>query len=84
MCAGVEAKINPLFVPLVLVPCENDFLTTHTQFHACPPALNYPEGGILHKTHQVPVSAQYMRVAFQKENISIFAYFAPELFSFIL
>ena len=84
MCAGVEAKINPLFVPLVLVPCENDFLTTHTQFHACPPALNYPEGGILHKTHQVPVSAQYIGVTFQEENILYFGYFAPELFSFIL
>ena len=67
-------------------PCENDFLTTHTQFHACPPALNYPEGGILHKTHQVPVSAQYMGVAmhFRRRISSTFAYFALELFSFIL
>ena len=75
MCAGVEAKINPLFVPLVLVPCENDFLTTHTQFHACPPALNYPEGGILHKTHHVPVSAKYIGVAFQEESIVYFCLF---------
>ena len=50
------AKINPLFATGSSgSPCENDFLTTHTQFHACPTPLNYPRAGILHKIFPVCV-----------------------------
>ena len=60
-----SAKINPLFAPLAVPPCENDFLTTRTQFHACPPPLNYPQAGILHKIFLV-----HGGLAFQREIIS--------------
>ena len=64
-----SAKINPLFAPKLALlvpvpPCENYFLTTH----ACPPPLNYPQAGILHKIFLV-----HGGFAFQLEkNISAF------------
>ena len=68
-------------MPLVLVPCENDFLTTHTQFHACPTPLNYPRAGILHKIFPVCVHEPCISVW---KYFSIFLLFFNYFLQFLL